>query len=211
MDLNAKIWPRAQKRADGSYLKIENAYSGWVPATKQEYDKEMSDYQKRINPQGSVQGGNYGVANTFEGFLEPSQQRNAAPCPVDPSPSTAPGSLTLPTDSQERKNYPMLSGCLNYFPAALAGVSKVSKIGNDKHNPGQPLHHARAKSTDHGDCIVRHLTDVQDILARINRNEAPVSSEELLLEVSSLAWRALAYSQELHEIYGTAPMAPGAK
>src|ERR1700722_11536324 len=53
-------------------------------------------------------------------------------------------SMTLPTDSNERKTYPVLSGCVKYFPAALAGVAKISKLGNDKHNPGEPLHHARS-------------------------------------------------------------------
>ena len=65
-------------------------------------------------------------------------------------------SMTLPTDSAERKNYPLLSGVLRYFPAALAGVARVSKLGNDKHNPGEALYHARGKSKDHGDCIMRH-------------------------------------------------------
>jgi len=117
--------------------------------------------------------------------------------------------LTLPVDSQERKNFPMLSGVLRYFPAALAGIAKISKLGNDKHNPGQPMHHARGKSTDHGDCIIRHLTDTEDLLAAIERGES-VTPEQALVEASQLAWRALAYAQELHEKFG-APLAPGAK
>jgi hypothetical protein len=117
--------------------------------------------------------------------------------------------LTLPTDSALRKEYPMLSGCLKYFPAAIAGVARVSKMGNDKHNPGQPMHHARGKSSDHGDCILRHLTDTEDLLANIARG-AGATPEQALLEASQLAWRALAYSQELHERFGS-PLAPGAK
>lgn len=117
--------------------------------------------------------------------------------------------MTLPIDSAERKNYPMLSGCLKYFPAALAGVANTSKLGNDKHNPGQPLHHARGKSMDHGDCIIRHLIDVEDLLAAQARG-SDVSLDQVLLEVNQLCWRALAYSQELHERFG-APLAPGAK
>lgn len=119
--------------------------------------------------------------------------------------------LTLPTNSNERKGYPLLSGCINYFPAALAGVARISKLGNDKHNPGQPLHHARGKSTDHGDCIVRHLIDVQDLLAMLDRDQGSVTViRQLRDEVSSLAWRALALSQELHERFGS-PVAPGVK
>lgn len=118
--------------------------------------------------------------------------------------------LTLPTDSKERKNYPVLSGCINYFPAALAGVSNVSKLGNDKHNPGQPLHHARGKSMDHGDCIVRHLIDAEDLISAYVQDSTMVTPEMILTEVNQLAWRVLAYSQELHEKLGS-PLAPGAK
>lgn len=118
--------------------------------------------------------------------------------------------LTLPTDSEARKQIPMFSGCIKYFPAAIAGVAKISKAGNDKHNPGQELHHDRNKSLDHADCIIRHLTDVADLIAALERGEN-TNPEQILAEVSSLAWRALAYSQTLHEKYDGAPLAPGAK
>ncbi len=124
--------------------------------------------------------------------------------------------LTLPVDSQARKEVPVVSGVLKYFPAAIAGVARVSYLGNKKHNGDAPLHHARGKSSDHSDCVVRHLMDVNDIEARIHSyiltSEQPTEHiGALLLEVSQLAWRALALSQELHEKYGGAPMAPGAK
>jgi len=118
--------------------------------------------------------------------------------------------LTLPTDSAERKNYPMLSGLLNYFPAALAGAANTSKLGNDKHNPGQPLHHARGKSMDHGDCIIRHLMDTENLKASFKAGESSVKHSDILLEANQLVWRALAYSQQLHEEFG-APLAPAAK
>lgn len=119
--------------------------------------------------------------------------------------------MTLPTDSAERKEYPLFRGVLRYFPAALAGVAKTSKIGNDKHNPGEPMYHARSKSTDHGDCILRHLIDLEDLLAVGERSAlTPAGVEAVLGEASSLAWRALALSQELHERFG-APMAPAAR
>jgi hypothetical protein len=89
--------------------------------------------------------------------------------------------LKLSTDSAERKNTPIFSGVMNYFPLALAYVAKVSKAGNDKHNPGQPLHWARGKSTDHQDCIARHLIDYDGI-----------DPDDGLLHAGKLAWRALA-------------------
>lgn len=123
--------------------------------------------------------------------------------------------MTLPTDSAERKEYPLHAGLLAYFPAALAGVARHSKLGNDKHNPGEPLHHARGKSMDHEDCILRHLVDLSDLLARrermvfTHRGEREMA-EQILTEANALAWRALALAQRLHEQIGGAPLAPGA-
>jgi hypothetical protein len=127
--------------------------------------------------------------------------------------------MTLPTDSAERKEIPITSGVLKYAPAALAGVARISMEGNKKHNGDQPLHHARGKSTDHSDCIVRHLIDVNDIEAYIKRElDLPETSsrrygsvDRLLSEVSQMCWRALIWSQELHEKYGGVPLAPGAR
>jgi len=38
-------------------------------------------------------------------------------------------------------------------------VAHVSKLGNDQHNPGEPLHWARGKSTDQMDTAARHMVD----------------------------------------------------
>ena len=65
--------------------------------------------------------------------------------------------MTLPTDSAERKDVPVFSGVVKYAPAALAGVARISKAGNDKHNPGERMHWARGKSADHLECAARHL------------------------------------------------------
>ena len=62
---------------------------------------------------------------------------------------------------------------------------------------------------DHGDCIVRHLMDTEDLLAALKKGNE-ITKEQILLEASQLVWRALAYSQELHEMFG-APLAPAAK
>ncbi len=106
--------------------------------------------------------------------------------------------LTLPTDSAERKRWPLWSGLLAYFPAALARVSNHSFLGNEKHNPGQPLQHARNKSGDHADCIVRHLMDSHEL-----------EGEAKLVELQALCWRSLALLQEEAEKQG-APIAPAA-
>lgn len=105
----------------------------------------------------------------------------------------------LTTDSALRKEQPMARGLLDYFAAALAEVSRVSKVGNDKHNPGEEMHHARGKSTDHADCILRHLAD-----------RGSVDPDDGMRHSAKLAWRALALLQEEMEAAG-APMARAAR
>lgn len=67
--------------------------------------------------------------------------------------------MSLPTDAKTRKNMPIATGVLDYFPLALAAVAEVSRIGNEQHNPGQPLHWDRSKSTDEADCLIRHFIE----------------------------------------------------
>jgi hypothetical protein len=64
---------------------------------------------------------------------------------------------TLPEDAKERKQYPIASGVLDYFPDAIAAISYISYRGNEQHNPGQPLHWARGKSSDEADTMLRHF------------------------------------------------------
>ena len=89
----------------------------------------------------------------------------------------------LPTDSKKRKEIPLARGCLDYFPDALAAVAELSRIGNEQHNPGQPLHWAREKSTDHADCIIRHLL------------ERGTWDADQVRHSTKVAWRALALLQ----------------
>ena len=91
--------------------------------------------------------------------------------------------MSLPTDSKERKRTPITTGVLDYFPDALAEVARVSVVGNEQHNPGEPLHWAREKSTDQADCIVRHLIERGKLDSDGMRHTAKV------------AWRALALLQ----------------
>mgnify|MGYP001614711147 CR=1 FL=1 len=65
----------------------------------------------------------------------------------------------LPTNAQERKDTPIATGVLDYFPDALAEVARVSRAGNEQHNPGEPLHWAKEKSQDEADALLRHLID----------------------------------------------------
>lgn len=99
----------------------------------------------------------------------------------------------LETTSEARKAYPVSTGVLDYFPDAVAAVAEVSFLGNQKHNPGQPLHWARGKSMDHADCIGRHLIERGGFDGKLRHSAA-------------LAWRALALLQEELELeHGLAP------
>jgi hypothetical protein len=91
--------------------------------------------------------------------------------------------MSLPADAKERKDLPIARGVLDYFPDAIAAVANVSRLGNEQHNPGQPLHWSREKSTDHADCIARHL---------IERGLIDVDGAR---HSAKMAWRALALLQ----------------
>jgi hypothetical protein len=110
----------------------------------------------------------------------------------------APRQRVIDTDSATRKTFPMAAGLLDYFPDALAEVSRVSYLGNQKHNPGEPMHHARGKSMDHADCIIRHL---------VGRG----GFDGELRESAALAWRALALLQEELERELSLPLPRGAR
>src|SRR5216684_7408427 len=62
-------------------------------------------------------------------------------------------------EAQDRKGQPLATGCLDYFPDALLAIAECSRIGNDQHNPGEPLHWDRSKSDDEADSLLRHLKD----------------------------------------------------
>ena len=106
---------------------------------------------------------------------------------------------TMPEGSQARKEVPLVTGVLDYFPAALAAVARLSKFGNDKHNPGQPLHWSRDKSADHADCIGRHLVD-----------RGIIDPETKMSHTVEVAWRALALLQIEEEERG-APKSRGSR
>jgi hypothetical protein len=67
--------------------------------------------------------------------------------------------MSLPTDDKSRKALPIFTGPLMYFPDALLAIAAVCKAGNDQHNPGEPLHWAREKSTDQLNTALRHMMD----------------------------------------------------
>jgi len=84
----------------------------------------------------------------------------------------------------ERKNYPVFSGVVKYFPDALMEVANLSLVCNEQHNPGEPLHWDRTKSTDEADALVRHLID------------SGKKDTDGIRHTAKVAWRALALLQK---------------
>lgn len=93
----------------------------------------------------------------------------------------------LPRDAEARKAIPVYSGFIKYFPDAIAAVAQLSALANEQHNPGQPIHWAKEKSTDELDAMMRHLLDSQ-VEAR---------DEEGVLHMVKVAWRAMANLQRM--------------
>jgi hypothetical protein len=98
--------------------------------------------------------------------------------------------MPLPTDAKERKDIPIFSGFISYFPDAIIEVTKVSKRGNDQHNPGKPLHWDRSKSRDELDALTRHLVD---------STRPGISVDEKIADAAARTWRSLADLQKLCE------------
>lgn len=98
----------------------------------------------------------------------------------------------------------MARGLLDYFPDALAEVSELSRMANDKHNPGEEMHWSRDKSADHADTIVRHLCE----RGRMIEGEYPKPVRHSV----ALAWRALALAQiEIEQARGDGKISRGSK
>jgi hypothetical protein len=91
---------------------------------------------------------------------------------------------TLPDDAQGRKQRPVVSGVLRYFPDAIVALAEVSWAGNEQHHPGEPLHWDRDKSADEEDALGRHLMCAGTLDTDGKRHTAKV------------AWRALAMLQK---------------
>lgn len=96
----------------------------------------------------------------------------------------------LPTDYQKRKDLPLYTFLTQYFPDALIELVKVSVAGNLQHNPGEPLHWARGKSTDQLNTAMRHIFD---------HGAGCRYDEDGTMHLAKAAWRLLAEIQLLTE------------
>ena len=92
--------------------------------------------------------------------------------------------MSLPSEGRARKDFPVATGVVDYFPDALVAVAEVSRVGNEQHNPGQPLHWDRSKSTDDSDALMRHFI------------ERGTLDSDGIRHSAKIAWRALALLQK---------------
>ena len=88
--------------------------------------------------------------------------------------------------NEERKDTPVFSGVLAYFPDALKEVAKCSFAGQQQHNPDKPLAWDRSKSGNEYDSLTRHLLD----------SSKEDFDTDGTLHKAKIAWRALAGLQK---------------
>lgn len=142
---------------------------------------EMSSQPCGCDP--GCNGGYLCERHRFESVLTVGTYGEPTKMPVTAEVSRATTQMPV-KDAQWRKERPLWSGVLRYFPDALLEVAHVSYVGNEQHNPGQPLHWDRSKSRDEGDAAARHLVEAGTIDSDGTRHSAKA------------AWRALALLQK---------------
>lgn len=141
----------------------------------------------------SVAGGILGMTRAHDAVVDAEIRRDgdgsAPTAKSGPDPKIGIGgaptrATSLPDGAAERKQFPMATGLLFYFPDALAAVSNVSWRGNNQHNPGKELHWDRSKSGDEADTAVRHLA------------QSGTLDTDGVRHTAKAAWRILALLQK---------------
>jgi hypothetical protein len=112
-------------------------------------------------------------------WVEHGSRAVAQPEPAAPRPAHS----HLPATAKARKEVPLATFMMTYFPDAFIDLARCSYIANEQHNPGEPMHWAREKSVDHLDCLMRHMMDAGQV------------DGDGILHDTKVAWRALANLQ----------------
>lgn len=98
------------------------------------------------------------------------------------------------TKAQQRKQVPLFTGLLKYFPDALWAVAKCSQVGYDQHGYTGPMVWDRSKSSDEQDALMRHMIESGRI------------DDDGIRHSAKVAWRALAMLQKELEQHDEAPL-----
>ena len=126
--------------------------------------------------------------NRIDSQFSPESLRESlglSPTLPSPAPQRGPTRASIfPESAAGRKERPVATGVLDYFPDSLVAVAQVSWAGNNQHNPGEPLHWAREKSSDEADALLRHFLQRGGI------------DSDGLRHSAKMAWRALALLQK---------------
>ena len=67
--------------------------------------------------------------------------------------------IDLPEDAQERKNVPVWTAFIKYFPHAIVAVAKHAANGSKQHHPNDPPWWDMSKSQDEMDALMRHALE----------------------------------------------------
>jgi hypothetical protein len=141
----------------------------------------MEVWEGKPDPRAdTVKSAGTGIAVDKRAIIWPADAGPGAVMEVD----SLEGMVIMPSNAEARKEVPIYSGVLRYFPLAIAEVAKCSFRGNEQHNPGTTLHWDRAKSGDELDALARHLM------------EAGTKDKDGVRHSTKVAWRALANLQK---------------
>ncbi len=84
--------------------------------------------------------------------------------------------------AEDRKAVPLYRGFMLYFPDAMCAVAELSWLASKQHGHNE-MHWEKGKSSDHADCLVRHLL------------QADQYDTDGVLHATKVAWRAMANLQ----------------
>jgi hypothetical protein len=180
-----KICRKASCGCCGYGVSFGDASEQAVPKTPPAADSPYPDYRPGF---GAGVGGLISYKATGAAGQGPTSFRFYSSAPGTPQKSEK--NFRGQTEAEKRKAQPLARGVLDYFPDALLAVANLSHVGNEQHNPGQPLHWAKEKSTDEADALMRHL---------IQRGTYDTDG---IRHSAKVAWRALALLQRELDILG---------
>lgn len=109
----------------------------------------------------------------------------------------------LPTDYNARKNFPLMTVLASYFPDAIEALVELCVQGNVQHKvdvnavnpfklPTDTITWDHSKSTDHMNCLARHVWDHE----RAKRGVGNKVDGDKILHIVKALWRAAAEAQE---------------
>ena len=98
------------------------------------------------------------------------------------------------SEAQKRKDTPVFSGVLAYFPDAINELARCSFAGQQQHAPDEPLQWHRDKSGDELDALTRHLL------------QSGTMDTDGVRHSTKVLWRAAANLQKELELAGEAPL-----